>query len=223
MADLFVVPAHAAWIIPSGMSLLEASLVEPLATGVHAARLAGGVQGKAVVIIGGGTIGLGVLAACLAQSATVVMSEPQRAKRDVALRWGAAGAIDPREGDPVESCRALLPHRPDVVFDCVGRPETVASAIRMATRAGTVVVVGAEHGTMPLPLQTVQDFEVHILGSSMYVESDITSAVDLTRERAGQIRACVTAEYPITQAAEAFERAVSGQEIKVQLIGEATE
>jgi threonine dehydrogenase-like Zn-dependent dehydrogenase len=69
----------------------------------------------------------------------------------------------------------------------------------------------------------VQDFEVHVLGSSMYIESDIARAVDLTRERADQIRACVTAEYPIARAAEAFERAVSGQEIKVQLVGEATE
>jgi threonine dehydrogenase-like Zn-dependent dehydrogenase len=204
------------------MSLLEASLVEPMATGVHAARLAGGVQGKAVAIIGGGTIGLGVLAACLAQDAAVMVSEPHRGKREVAACWGAMGTIDPREQDLAEAARSILPHRPDVVFDCVGRPETVATAIHMATRAGTVVVVGAEHGTMPLSLQTVQDFEVHILGSSMYIESDITEAVQLTLNRAHQIRACVTAEYPIAQAVEAFERAASGEEIKVQLIGEAT-
>src|SRR5207253_1531792 len=30
MADLFVVPERAAWVVPAGMSLLEASLVEPM-------------------------------------------------------------------------------------------------------------------------------------------------------------------------------------------------
>jgi len=150
----------------------------------------------------------------------VVVSEPHRSKREVALRWGASGATDARAEDAVDACLAALPHRPDVVFDCVGRPETVASAVRLATRAGWVVVVGAEHGTVPLSLQVLQDYEVHLLGSSMYVERDIAEALALVRTHADRATECVTAEFRIADAVAAFDRAASGREIKVQLIGE---
>jgi len=219
MADAFAAPAGALWPVPDGMSLLEASMIEPLATGVHAARLAGGVGGKAVVILGGGTIGLCVLAVCLASEAAVVVSEPLQSKRAVALRWGAIDAVDPRGEHALEACLAALPHRPDVVFDCVGRPETVAFAVRLATRAGTVMVIGAEHGTLSLPLQTIQDFEVTLRGSSMYTVEDIVGARDLVSGSCRYVGELVTASYPIAAAPEAFARAVDGGEIKVQLAG----
>jgi threonine dehydrogenase-like Zn-dependent dehydrogenase len=219
MADAFTAPADAVWPIPRGMSMLEAAMIEPTATGVHAARLAGGVRDKVVAILGGGTIGLCVLAVCLAEGAMVLVSEPLQAKRDTARRWGAMAAVDARGEHALENCLAALPHRPDIVFDCVGRPETVAFAVQLATRAGTVVVIGAEHGTMPLPLQIIQDFEVHILGSSMYTREDITNARDLVAGTGRYIGECVTASYPITAAPAAFARAVTGAEIKVQLVG----
>jgi len=223
MADAFAAPADAIWPVPPGMSLLEASMIEPMATGVHAVRLAGGVRDKVVAILGGGTIGLCVLAVCLAEGATVLVSEPLRVKRDTALRWGAMTAVDARGEHPLETCLAALPHRPDIVFDCVGRPETVAFAVQLAMRAGTVVVIGAEHGTMPLNLQVIQDFEVHVLGSSMYTRDEIANARDLVSGTCRYVGECVTASYPIVAAPEAFARAVSGEEIKVQLVGAEVE
>jgi threonine dehydrogenase-like Zn-dependent dehydrogenase len=223
MADAFVAPARALWPVPDAMSLRDAAMIEPLATGVHAVRLAGGVRDKVVAILGGGTIGLCTLAVCLVGGATALLSEPLQSKRDVALRWGAAAAIDARGEHALEACLAALPYRPDIVFDCVGRPETVAFAVRLATRAGMVVVIGAEHGTLPLPLQVIQDFEVHILGSSMYTVVDIAHARDLVAGPCRGVGECVTSIYPIAAAAEAFARAALGTEIKVQLIGAGME
>jgi 2-desacetyl-2-hydroxyethyl bacteriochlorophyllide A dehydrogenase len=219
MADAFVAPACALWPVPDAMSPRHAAMIEPLATGVHAARLAGGVRDRVVAILGGGTIGLCTLAVCLAGGATVLVSEPLQSKRNVALRWGAAAAVDARGQHALETCLAALSHRPDIVFDCVGRPETVGFAVRLATRAGTVVVIGAEHGTLSLPLQVIQDFEVHILGSSMYTVEDIANARDLLAGPCRQVGECVTSSYPIAAAPEAFARAAMGAEIKIQLVG----
>ena len=223
MADLFVAPADAVWRIPAGMSLLEASMIEPLATAVHAARLAGGTREKVVAILGGGSIGLCVLAVCLAGGATALVSEPLQAKRDTALRWGAAAALDARGEHALDMVLAALPYRPDIVFDCVGRPETVALAMRLATRAGTVMVIGAEHGVMPLPLQVIQDFEVQVRGSSMYTVEDIAQARDLVAGECRCVGDLVTATFTIAEAPDAFARAMSGTEIKVQLVGAGLE
>src|ERR1017187_242565 len=52
MSDRFTIPANRLHVLPEGMSDLQAVLIEPLSTPVHAVRQAGGVKGKAVVILG---------------------------------------------------------------------------------------------------------------------------------------------------------------------------
>ena len=49
---------------------MEGALVEPAAVGMHAAVLGGAQPGKSIVILGGGTIGLMVLQACISLGAT---------------------------------------------------------------------------------------------------------------------------------------------------------
>src|SRR5215207_10703704 len=62
MADQFVVRADRLHVIPDDMSDLNAALIEPLSTPVHAALIAGSLQGRAVAVLGAGTIGLLMLA-----------------------------------------------------------------------------------------------------------------------------------------------------------------
>ena len=58
MADVFSVPAARLHKIPENFTNHQAALIEPLATPVHAVRLAGNLAGKTVAILGAGTIGL---------------------------------------------------------------------------------------------------------------------------------------------------------------------
>ncbi len=43
--------------LPANVSLLQGAFIEPITVGLHAIQLAGGCQGKEVIIIGAGTIG----------------------------------------------------------------------------------------------------------------------------------------------------------------------
>ena len=72
MADQFVVRADRLHLIPDDMSDLNAALIEPLSTPVHAARIAGPLQGRAVAVLGAGTIGL-----LMARGGTVVTAPPK--------------------------------------------------------------------------------------------------------------------------------------------------
>src|ERR1039457_7213278 len=74
MADVFSVPARRLHKIPAGFSDYQAALIEPLATPVHAVRLAGDLKGKTVAILGSGTIGLLALTAARHAGAGKIVS-----------------------------------------------------------------------------------------------------------------------------------------------------
>ena len=82
MADAFTVPADRLYPVPETLDDQAAALIEPLATPVHAVRLAGDVAGRSVAILGAGTIGLFTLAVLRAHGAgKVVSTDPNLAKR----------------------------------------------------------------------------------------------------------------------------------------------
>ncbi|MFT4220948.1 MAG: alcohol dehydrogenase catalytic domain-containing protein [Microbacterium sp.] len=222
MADFFTVPANRLHAIPAGMSDLDAALIEPLATPVHAVRLSGGVEGKAVVIIGAGTIGLLVLAAARhAGARTIVMTDPLEGKRERALQLGADAVFDATRPDVVAAVRAELGESADVVFDCVSIQSTLDQAIEMAMKAGTVVIVGVPTRPVTVPLPLVQDRQVRIQGSATYLPVDYATAIEIIASGAVRSDDMVTARFPLEEAARAFAASAGGQEVKVVVTRES--
>lgn len=222
-ADLVSVPPTALAAVPDGIPLSAAAMIEPLATAVHAVARSGLGTGGTVVVIGGGSIGQCVLIAALAAgAAAVVVIEPQAAKRVLAVESGAAAALDPTEPEVPERISEILGGRPDVVLDCVAAAATVRDAVRLASRGGTVVVVGVGHGPVELPIESIQDDEVAVVGSAMYLPADFDRAEALIAAGAPVAR-LVTAVRPLAEAVDALAQAATGVEVKIQLSGPAAD
>ncbi|MBL8930750.1 MAG: alcohol dehydrogenase catalytic domain-containing protein [Kineosporiaceae bacterium] len=219
MADYFTVPANRLHAIPDGMDDRTAALIEPLSTPVHAVRIAGDVAGRAVVILGAGTIGLLVLAVVRAHGAgRVVVTDVLAAKRDRARQLGADAVVDAAASDAADQVRSALGESADVVFDCVAVEPTVRQAIMMASKGGTVVVVGVPAADVSVPLAIVQDHQVRIQGSATYLPEDYAESIALLASGAVPVEQIVTRIRPVEEVAAAFEDSVSGEQIKV-LIG----
>ena len=122
-----------------------------------------------------------------------------------------------REDDAVERIRDGLPWRPDVVFDCVANQASTDQAIALALKGGTVVVEGVPRGDVRVPLPLIQDRELRLQGTAMYTREDVERAIDLIERAVVPAGRLVTAEFPIERAAEAFQAAADGTEIKVHL------
>jgi 2-desacetyl-2-hydroxyethyl bacteriochlorophyllide A dehydrogenase len=216
MAELFTIAANRLHGVPDDLSDLTATLIEPLSTPVHAARLAGPLDGKAVAILGAGTIGLLMLAVVKAQGASrVVVSDMLQSKRIRATALGAHAVVDAAASDLVEQVRAGLGESADVVFDCVAVQSTVDQAVAMAVKGGTVVVVGVPVRDVTVPLVTMQDQEIRIQGSATYLSEDFAASIELLRTGAVTAEEIVTGEFPMERAGEAFDASAGGEHIKV--------
>jgi 2-desacetyl-2-hydroxyethyl bacteriochlorophyllide A dehydrogenase len=218
MADLFTIPASRLHRLPASIGDREAALIEPLSSGTHALRLAGGVDGRAVAILGAGPIGLLCLAAAVASGASAVaVTDLRRANLDRAHRLGAEAAVDAAEDGVVEQVEDALGGRPDVTIDCVAVQSTVNQSIALAERGGTIVVLGVPTGALSVPMPLVQDREIRIQGSAMYVREDFVRAMELVSAGAIPGDEIVTASLPLDRAAEAFAAQAGPDHVKVHL------
>ena len=218
LGEAFVAPAGRFHGIPNGMSMTEAAMVEPLSTATHATRIGGELQGRTVAVLGAGSIGLlTMLTARTSGAAAIAITDPVASKRALAVELGADLALDPMESDMVQRIRGELPWRPDVVFDCVASQASMDQAIGLALKGGTVIVEGVPRNAVQVPLPLIQDRELRIQGTAMYTREDVERAIALIAGGDVPAGRLVTAEFPLDQAAEAFEAAGTGSEIKVHM------
>lgn len=215
MSDLFTIPANRLHGVPDDLDDQAAVLIEPLSTPVHAARLAGDLGGRTVAILGAGTIALLLLAVVREAGARrVVVTDVLPNKRERALRFGADAAVEAGSPDATPQIRNLLGESADVVFDCVAVQSTMTQAVQLASKGGTVVVVGVPVRDVTVPLAIVQDHQIRIQGSATYLPVDYGESMGLLR---GPIKATdiISAVYNVADCEQAFAAAASGRETKV--------
>lgn len=218
MANYFTVPANRLHPVPDELDDVTAALIEPMSTPVHAVRTAGDVAGKAIAVIGAGTIGLLLVAVLRARNARrIVVTDMFTSKRDRALTLGADAVVDAASADVEHQIRTALAESADVVFDCVAVEPTVRTSVRLASKGGTVVIVGVPSRDVMVPLPIIQDHQIRIQGSATYLARDYDESINLLRD--GKIRTAdiVTATRPLEAVAEAFLLSSSGEEVKVLL------
>jgi (R,R)-butanediol dehydrogenase / meso-butanediol dehydrogenase / diacetyl reductase len=150
--------------MPKKMSFRAGATVEPLVVGLHGLRRARFQAGETCVIMGAGPIGLiTLLWARFAGARTIVMSEPLLERRDLALKLGADSAVDPRMHNPAAEMARITGAGPDVIFECIGAPGTMAEAITYAPRGGRVAVLGVsmEDDGFPPGIAMPKELDVH--------------------------------------------------------------
>ena len=224
MADWFTVAGDRLHAVPDDLDDQTAALIEPLSTPVHAVRLAGdafgtglaGVRGRAVAVLGAGTIGLLVLAVLTAHGARrVVVTDMHGRQARQSPRTGRRRRRRRRRPDAAEQVRTALGESADIVVDCVAIQPTVRQAIAIADKGGTVVVVGVPAADVTIPLALVQDHQIRIQGSATYLPEDYAESIRLLQDGAVRSADFVTATRSMEEVAEAFDLSASGHHIKV--------
>jgi 2-desacetyl-2-hydroxyethyl bacteriochlorophyllide A dehydrogenase len=213
LAEQLSVPVAAAVPLPPGLDLRRAGVIEPVAVGVRAVRRSGLLLGQRVHVVGAGPIGL-VVAACarLAGAGEVTMSEPAPYRAQAAMAAGYRVVDTDGTGQR---------HGAQVVFDCTGHPAVSSTVTRWAATGGTIVACGVYPGVSGLDLRDLLFRELRLIGTRVYTQSDIHTAISLVADRRIDASSLVTAVVPLADAVQAIEALRGGQELKVLVQGPA--
>ncbi|MFB6247391.1 MAG: zinc-binding alcohol dehydrogenase family protein [Salinibacter sp.] len=142
LAEFVTVPWQK--IIPANSrSLRELALVEPLTIGFHAVQRGEVTARDTVVVLGCGTIGLGVVAGAVRQRAEVIGVDLHDWKLDLARKIGAEHTINADTRSLSDRLRAITDGEgPSVTVEAIGQPETFRSAVEEVAFGGRVVYLG---------------------------------------------------------------------------------
>ncbi|MGH6872500.1 MAG: zinc-binding dehydrogenase [Rhizomicrobium sp.] len=141
-AEYVRIGAMSGFHLPDSVSFREGAMVEPLAVGLHAVDMAKLSRGATVLVIGAGPVGLAVMLwANFLGARHVIVSERAEVRQKMAARFGATGAIDPSQ-PLTPQVEKIAGCGPDVIFECVGAPGLIGSAMMEAPRGCRIVVAG---------------------------------------------------------------------------------
>lgn len=127
--------------IPDGVSADEACFVEPVNTCLKAVVQADPCCGDVALVMGQGPIGLLFTMLIARTGATVITTDTIQRRRDLAVKFGAASAWNPRDTDIAAEVQALTNGRgADMVFVATSAPGLVEQAIR-CSRPGSKILL----------------------------------------------------------------------------------
>ena len=158
LRETVVHPARFCFKLPEGMNAAEGAMIEPLATGIEAAKKAQIRPGDTALVVGCGTIGIMVAISALAGGCSrVYISDVKQEKLDIA---GSYDNIIPINTTKINLEEYILKETNgfgvDRVFEASGSPKVYPDFFRCTKRGGKVVVVGMMNGTVPLDMSWIQ-------------------------------------------------------------------
>lgn len=203
--------------LPDDADLGAVACAEPLAVCLHAAKMAGDIEGKRVLVTGAGPIGiLCVAAAAKAGASEIVVTDLHDTVLDVARQMGATRVINvARDGAEMERYADDKGYF-DVAFECSAAAAAIRSAIAALRPRGVLVQVGVV-GDTPMPINAMVAKELHVQGTHRFHE-EFADAVDAIVSGRIDVSPIVTKRYPLEQATDAFRTAADrSRSVKVHL------
>jgi 2-desacetyl-2-hydroxyethyl bacteriochlorophyllide A dehydrogenase len=208
MSQYVKLAARYVHVLPAGMPLADATLIETLATVRHAQERAGLKAGESVVVLGQGTTGLlHTRLAVLAGANPVIAVSRTKWKLDMAAAMGAHHIVDTSAEKAIgEVMRLTGGSGADAVIDTAGGSATLMAAIDMLRPGGRLSPYAVSHEcctrftTFPLYYK-----EMSIIGSRALVPGDMNPSIELVASGKIDVAGFVTSTYSLDHAPAAFE------------------
>lgn len=214
-AEQVVVPAGQVLPVPAGVSLVDAAaLPEVVCTVWSNVFLTANLQPGEVLLVHGGSSGIGTMATQLAREvgARVAVTAGSAAKLERCRELGAEILVNYREQDFVEQVKAATDGAgANVILDNMGAKYLARNVDALAT-AGRLVVIGLQGGrSAELNLGALLSKRAAVIATSLRARPPAEKAtiVAAVREHvwplieAGRVRPVVHATFPLGDAAEA--------------------
>jgi len=215
-ADLILVPAQTAHVLPADLSGWSGAVVEPLAAAIRTFELSPLGTGDTVVVLGAGRLGLLVCRVAHSFGARVLAVSRSPNNRALALRFGAEESFDPADDADV---RAVLERTEglgaDLVVECTGSPEGLAHALRLVRPRGTIALKSTPGRPITeLDSTRIVTAEITLQGSRC---GPFPQAIERLKSGRIPVEDYVAGVFPLEDIAAAFEAARTSAKILIEI------
>ncbi|NIZ12332.1 alcohol dehydrogenase catalytic domain-containing protein [Phaeobacter sp. HF9A] len=222
-AEYMIYPADAViHKVPDSVSNRAACYTEPLANAIHGVQRADIGFEDVVVVAGAGPIGMGMIqAARLKTPRKLILINPGKAKRDLALTLGADLAFHPDDPELRSTLDRLTGGRgADVFLEASGRGSAFLQGLDLIRKAGRMVVFGVYKEAVPFDLNILGEFKELDLRGGHLAPFTYATALDLMARGLIDGEACVTHAYPLEEFEAAITRTPAPDEVQIKVIFE---
>jgi threonine dehydrogenase-like Zn-dependent dehydrogenase len=202
LAEFFCLPMANLHPVPEGMPDQTAVFVEPLAAACEVLDQVHVRPSDRAIVLGDGKLGL-LVAQVLALTGcelTVIGRHQEKlailSTRGIATRLGGEGPA----------------RQADLVVECTGRAEGFQAARHLVRPRGTIVLKSTYHGLVQTDLSGLAVDEIQVVGSRC---GPFPAALRLLSQGLVDVAPLIEAEYPLSEAAAAFEHAGQRGALKV--------
>ena len=205
--EYLCVPQNLVIPLPDGMSFDDGAMVEPVAVAVSAVRaFQKNIKGKNILVLGAGTIGnLTAQAAKGLGAASVTVTDLSDAKLEIARECGIDFTVNPRKEDLEKALeRNYGVDGLDGALECVGVEATINQAIRVCRKESEIIVVGVYAQRPAIDMIDVQEKELRLTGTLMYLEEDWRIALDLIQNGKIRLDPLKSAGFPLGEYDKAY-------------------
>jgi 2-desacetyl-2-hydroxyethyl bacteriochlorophyllide A dehydrogenase len=203
-AEYVKIPSFKVFKIPENVSLLSAALTEPLAVALHAVNRSGLKPGDSVVILGDGTIGLGIAQIVRKVASKVIVVGKHTKRLKVAEEMNVDAALNVLKVNVSEAVKSLLGKEgADIVFEATGNPSILQQAIEISAAAGRIVITGIFSSSSNVYFTPVLFKEAEIVGSSVYV-GEFPKVLDMMASGYLKPDLLISAIKPLNEIEDAF-------------------
>lgn len=189
-----------------GLTLDQTAIIEPLSIGAHAVRRAQIQLGEFVLVIGGGPIGLSVMALAKQQGAKVIAMDINNARLDFSQKWAKADYLVNALNSPMEAINEITKgERPTIVFDATGNPKSMAESFNYPANGGKLIFVGLAQADITFSDPAFHSKELTLISSRNATKEDFQYVIETIKSDRIDVNAYITHRSGFGELIERFE------------------
>jgi len=207
LAEYVAVPQHILFMLPDKISFAQSAMVEPCSVALHAVAGTPVSLNDTAVVVGAGIIGLLVIQTLrVAGCGQIVAIDLQPERLALARQLGADMGLGPGKDDIIALIGKMTANRgADLAIDAVGINASLETALSSLRKGGALTLIGNLSTQVELPLQSVVTGEITLRGSCAS-RGEYPAALDMIARGAINVDALISAEAPLSEGAQWFQR-----------------
>lgn len=219
-ADYIIVPQECCLPLPDEMDFITGALSTDVAGTLYTAcRRIGVNASKTVTIFGVGPMGMGGVLIAKALGATVIVSDINQQRLDLAKELGADYAINSSEIDAVAEIKQLTNNRgTDCAICCSGNNAAYNNSLDCVKKGGSVAFIAEAHGITIDPSSQFVNKRINVMGCWYFNNSDWNEITQFILSKKIPLKKIATKLYDLDDADEAFRLFDSGKTQKVVFV-----